>query len=197
MADPARLCVGVIAGRHGVRGAVKIKTFTDRPEGIAALSGVVDEAGDPVALEIVEVRKSVVIARLAGVTDADAISEVIDNADKGRYELHTDDGIASTADYGREGATVIVEAGLPWGLLFLFNNLHVVHHAKPGLAWYRLPALYRSERERFLTLNGGYFFKGYREVFRRYFLRVKEQPLHPAERRPSRPDTGMVLEGAD
>jgi len=65
-------------------------------------------------------------------------------------------------------------------LLFLNNNLHLVHHDKPGLAWYRLPALYRQRRDLFLASNGGYFFKGYGEVFRRYFLSAKEQPLHPA-----------------
>lgn len=93
--------------------------------------------------------------------------------------------------------SVIVEAEAPIALMFLNNNLHVVHHAKPGLAWYKIPPLYRRERERFLTLNGGYFFKGYREVFRRYFFRVKEQPLHPGERGTSRPNAGMILEGAD
>ncbi len=93
--------------------------------------------------------------------------------------------------------SAIVEAEPPLALMFLNNNLHVVHHAKPGLAWYKLPPLYRSERAGFLATNGGYFFKGYREVFRRYFLRAKEHPLHPMARGSSRPDAGMILEGAD
>ncbi|MEO3430571.1 fatty acid desaturase [Pelagibius sp. CAU 1746] len=76
--------------------------------------------------------------------------------------------------------SVIIEAGPLMSLLFLNNNLHLVHHDKPGLAWYRIPALYRQRRALFLASNGGYFFKGYGEVFRRYFLRAKEQPLHPA-----------------
>jgi fatty acid desaturase len=76
--------------------------------------------------------------------------------------------------------SVIVEAGPLMSLLFLNNNLHLVHHDKPGLPWYRLPAFYRQRRALFLASNGGYYFKGYREVFRRHFLRPKEQPLHPA-----------------
>ena len=76
--------------------------------------------------------------------------------------------------------SVIIEAGPLMSLLFLNNNLHLVHHDKPGLAWYRIPALYRKRRALFLASNGGYFFKGYGEVFRRYFFRAKEQPLHPA-----------------
>lgn len=76
--------------------------------------------------------------------------------------------------------SVIVEAGPLMSLLFLNNNLHLVHHDKPGLPWYRIPAFYRQRRALFLASNGGYFFKGYGEVFRRYFLRAKEHPLHPA-----------------
>ena len=93
--------------------------------------------------------------------------------------------------------SAIVEAGPLLALMFLNNNLHVVHHAKPGLAWYRIPALYRRERARFLAANGGYLYRGYGEVFRRYCFRAKEHPLHPGERQTGRPGVGMVLEGAD
>lgn len=76
--------------------------------------------------------------------------------------------------------SVIIEAGPLMSLLFLNNNLHLVHHDKPGLPWYRIPALYRQRRALFLASNSGYYFKGYGEVFRRYLFRAKEQPLHPA-----------------
>src|SRR3546814_3303224 len=66
--------------------------------------------------------------------------------------------------------SVIVEAGPVTALLFLNNNLHLVHHDKPGLPWYRIPGFYRQRRALFLASNGGYYFKGYREVFRRYLL---------------------------
>lgn len=75
--------------------------------------------------------------------------------------------------------TVIVEAGWPWALLFLNNNLHAVHHARPGLPWYRLPTVYQAERARWLAGNGNYLFKSYGEVFARFLLRQKERPLHP------------------
>ncbi|GAB4394728.1 MAG: fatty acid desaturase [Kiloniellaceae bacterium] len=76
--------------------------------------------------------------------------------------------------------SVVIEAGPLMSLLYLNNNLHLVHHDKPGLPWYRIPALYRKRRALFLASNGGYFFKGYGQVFRRYLLRAKEQPLHPS-----------------
>ena len=60
--------------------------------------------------------------------------------------------------------TVIVEAEWPLALLFLNNNLHAVHHEHPRAPWYQLPQLYRRERARYLRQNGGYSFKGYREV---------------------------------
>src|SRR3546814_3895233 len=43
--------------------------------------------------------------------------------------------------------SVIVESGPLMSLLFLNNNLHLVHHDKPGLPWYRIPAFYRQRRD--------------------------------------------------
>jgi hypothetical protein len=44
----------------------------------------------------------------------------------------------------------------------------------------RLPAISRQRRALFRPSNGGYYYTGYGEVFRRYFFRAKEQPLPPA-----------------
>ena len=78
-----------------------------------------------------------------------------------------------------ETRSVIVEAGPVMSLLFLNNNLHALHHAHPGVAWYRLPALYRARRDELLTRNGGYRYGGYLEIAGRYLLRPKEPVLHP------------------
>lgn len=75
--------------------------------------------------------------------------------------------------------TAIVEDSGPLSWLFLNNNLHVVHHAHPEVPWYRLPALYRARRARFLALNEGYVYRGYGEVFRRYLLGRKDPVPHP------------------
>ena len=75
--------------------------------------------------------------------------------------------------------SVIVEAGWPLALMFLNNNLHALHHAEPGTAWYELPARYRATRDELLSRNGGYLFKGYGEVVLRYLLKPKEHPRHP------------------
>ncbi len=75
--------------------------------------------------------------------------------------------------------TVIIEDRGPLALLFLNNNLHVVHHMHPTVPWYRLPALYTANRPRYLTRNGGYRYRSYGEVFRRYLLRTKDPVAHP------------------
>ena len=45
------------------------------------------------------------------------------------------------------GRTVIIEDRGPLALMFLNNNLHVVHHLHPKVPWYRLPDLYFANRE--------------------------------------------------
>ncbi|MCB1377731.1 MAG: fatty acid desaturase [Alphaproteobacteria bacterium] len=78
-----------------------------------------------------------------------------------------------------EHRTIIVEASPFWSLLFLYNNLHVAHHTRPGLAWYKIPAFYRAERDRLIAKNDGYTMNGYGEIFRRYFFKTKEPVPYP------------------
>jgi fatty acid desaturase len=75
--------------------------------------------------------------------------------------------------------TIIVEASPFWSLLFLNNNLHVAHHTRPSLAWYKLPAFYAAEKSHLIAKNNGYLMRGYGEIFRRFFLSPKEPVPHP------------------
>lgn len=79
--------------------------------------------------------------------------------------------------------TVIIEDRGPLALLFLNNNLHVVHHMHPRLPWYRLPRAYRANPQRYLGVNGGYRYRSYLEVFRRYLFAAKDPVPHPLWRR--------------
>ncbi len=65
------------------------------------------------------------------------------------------------------------------GLLFLNNNLHAVHHARPAMAWFDLPLFYRMNHAEFRQINGDFTWNGYRELFRKYLFRMKEDPVHP------------------
>ena len=77
------------------------------------------------------------------------------------------------------GRTAVIEDRGPLALIFLNNNLHVVHHMHPKVPWYRLPALYARHREHYLRRNGGYRYRSYAEVFRRHLLRAKDPVPHP------------------
>lgn len=78
-----------------------------------------------------------------------------------------------------EGRSVIIEDRGPLALLFLNNNLHAVHHAHPGIAWYRLPTFYRARKQDFQQRNLGYCYRNYREIFGKYLLSAKDPVAHP------------------
>ena len=80
-----------------------------------------------------------------------------------------------------EARTVIIERGGPLALLFLYNNLHAVHHERPSVPWYRLPATFRNERARYLARAGDYRYPSYWDVIRRYFFKPKEPVLWPLD----------------
>jgi len=81
-----------------------------------------------------------------------------------------------------DGRTIIVERS-PLALLFLNNNLHLVHHKRPTVAWYKLPALYRERRAEWLSMNGGYAYPNYLALLKDFAFRAKEPVPHPALRR--------------
>ncbi len=76
--------------------------------------------------------------------------------------------------------TAIVERAGLFGLLFLHNNLHVLHHLRQHEPWYRLPALYKANREALLARNGGLVYDGYGEVARRFLFRPHDAPRYPS-----------------
>lgn len=78
-----------------------------------------------------------------------------------------------------EGRTIIVERS-PLSILFLNNNLHLVHHQNPTAPWYALPRLYAQDRARWRALNHGYVYPNYWKLFRSYALIAKEPVAHPA-----------------
>ena len=68
-----RVCLGVIVAAHGVRGQLRIKSFTEVPEDVAAYGPVEDEAGARrFEIEVAGSAKGTVIARIEGVGDRTA-----------------------------------------------------------------------------------------------------------------------------
>jgi fatty acid desaturase len=75
--------------------------------------------------------------------------------------------------------TAAVESNVVFGLLYLYNNLHVVHHLKPTMPWYDIPRYYRENRESLLELNGQYVYRGYAVFVRHFLLTPVFSPAHP------------------
>ncbi|WP_119167048.1 ribosome maturation factor RimM [Algihabitans albus] len=67
-----RVCLAAVAGAQGVRGQVRLKTFTERPEDALAYGVLRDEAGDRVFRMTAKGRaKDLLVAAIEGVTDRD------------------------------------------------------------------------------------------------------------------------------
>jgi fatty acid desaturase len=73
----------------------------------------------------------------------------------------------------------IVESNWVFGLLFLYNNLHLVHHRWPTLAWYEIPRRFREQRAALLAANGNFYYRGYAEIARRFLFAPVFAPVHP------------------
>ncbi len=79
-----------------------------------------------------------------------------------------------------EDRTAVVEHAGLLGLLFLNNNLHVLHHERPSIPWYALPAQWRLTRASLLDARRGPVYHGYFDVARRYAWRPQHPGPHPA-----------------
>jgi len=80
--------------------------------------------------------------------------------------------------------TAIVEGSWILGPLFLFNNLHAMHHEEPAMPWYEYNARYRLIRERLIAENAGLVYRTYFEVARRFLFRPHDALRHPTGRIP-------------
>jgi 16S rRNA processing protein RimM len=67
-----RILLGRVAAAHGVRGEVLIKTFTGRPEDIAAYGPLDDGAGRSFRIKVVRTTPKGVVASLSGIRDRNA-----------------------------------------------------------------------------------------------------------------------------
>jgi len=64
-----KICVGMIAGAHGVRGLVRLRSFTDDPESIIMYGALSDERGKRTFKPAIKSRaKDFFVAALQGIT---------------------------------------------------------------------------------------------------------------------------------
>ena len=76
--------------------------------------------------------------------------------------------------------SAVVRSGWFFSLLFLNNNLHHTHHARPGVPWYALPDLHaRLDGDRVAAAGAG-LYRGYGEIAREYLFRPFDELVAPA-----------------
>ena len=72
-----RVLLGVVAAPHGVRGLVRIRSFTEDPMAIASYGALSDETGQKrYRVEALSAAKGAVLARIEGVADRTAAEAV-------------------------------------------------------------------------------------------------------------------------
>ncbi len=69
---PAQICLGVIVGSKGLRGEVRIKSYTEDPQDVAAYGPVTTGDGRLLTLTVTGAAAGAVIARVDGVRDRTA-----------------------------------------------------------------------------------------------------------------------------
>ena len=72
MGGERRVLMGAIAGAHGVRGLVRVKSFAAEPKAIASYGPLEDARGRRMALTLKGGADDLLIAEVEGVTDRDA-----------------------------------------------------------------------------------------------------------------------------
>ena len=114
-----RVLLGVVAAPHGVRGLVRIKSFTDDPMKVAAYGPLSDEAGKKVyRIEALSAARGAVLARIEGVADRTAAEALrglrlyVERArlpDAGEREWYEADliGLAAVGRDGRDWGKVV------------------------------------------------------------------------------------------
>jgi 16S rRNA processing protein RimM len=66
---PDYVCVGAIAAAHGIRGEVKVKSFTANPQDVGAYGPVTTDRGQVLKLKVLREQGDAVVVRIEGVAD--------------------------------------------------------------------------------------------------------------------------------
>jgi 16S rRNA processing protein RimM len=75
-AGEALVCLGQIGAPHGVRGEVRLRSFTAEPEAIAGYGPLQTQDGRAIEIESLRAAKDHFVAALAGIHDRDAAAQL-------------------------------------------------------------------------------------------------------------------------
>jgi len=123
MAAGARVCVGQIGAPHGVRGEIRLRSFTAEPEAIAAYGPLETEDGRILEIESLRPAKDHFVATLAGIGDRDAAEKLAN------LKLYVPrerlPALAETDEFYHAdliGLAVVNKAGEPLGTVLAVHN---------------------------------------------------------------------------
>jgi 16S rRNA processing protein RimM len=75
--DDNRICVGVVTGPHGLKGDVKLKSFTESPKDVAAFGPVTDKTGEQsFNIRIISANHKGLVVELSGVRGREAAEAI-------------------------------------------------------------------------------------------------------------------------
>lgn len=123
MSAGKRICLGAIAGAHGVKGDFKIRTFTEAEQNVAAYGPLSTEDGRVLSIKVLRVlNPGLVLARSTEITtreQAEALS--------GRKLYVPRDALPPAGEgefYAEDllGLAAVDEAGAPVGLIVAMHN---------------------------------------------------------------------------
>lgn len=75
--------------------------------------------------------------------------------------------------------SILINAHPFFRLLYLDNNLHLVHHHHQSEPWWRLRQIFEANREEYIKASNGFYYEGYWEIVRKYLFTPRDNPVHP------------------
>jgi len=119
----ARVCLGQIGAAHGLRGEVRLHSFTSDPGAIAGYSPLETEDGRVVEIETLRSAKDHFVARLSGIRDRNAASALVNTKlYVPRERLPQTDQPDEFYHADLVGLAVVDPAGKPLGTVVAIHN---------------------------------------------------------------------------
>jgi 16S rRNA processing protein RimM len=119
-----RICVAQIGAAHGIRGEVRLRSFTQNPTAITAYGPLESEDGSRrFTIEALRPAKDHFVARLAGVPDRDAAEKLVNiklYVSRDKLPPIEDDGEFYHADL--IGLAAVTPDGTPLGTVTAIHN---------------------------------------------------------------------------
>ena len=73
----ARICIGKIVAAQGIKGHLKVHSFTENPRSIVDYGDITDETGNPFPFTLISAKKNTAIITIEGITDRNQAETLI------------------------------------------------------------------------------------------------------------------------